>query len=120
MILCPSTHGVALLGSIGTPLMSDEYDFDNQQADLYSGLLYGAAGLIAVVVFVVAKPLGIKFGERRILLAGLLLCCVAFVIYLPWGPKPVRKRALHDYDASPLYSHVSHHRCNVDRSSNRR
>lgn len=75
--------------TVGTGLITmDEYGWDDGQADEYNGFTFGAAGVLAVIVFIGAKKLAPKFGERQLLIVGLVLILVGYIMYLPWGPLP--------------------------------
>jgi hypothetical protein len=39
----------------------DEYAWTSVQATLYTGILFGVAAIISVVVFMIAKPLSRKY-----------------------------------------------------------
>ncbi|KAM8764039.1 major facilitator superfamily domain-containing protein 8 isoform 2-T2 [Rhynchonycteris naso] len=75
----------ALFETILTPLTMDMYAWTPEQAVLYDGIILAALGVEAVIIFMGIKLLSKKFGERAILLGGLIVVWAGFFILLPWG-----------------------------------
>ncbi|XP_066089512.1 major facilitator superfamily domain-containing protein 8 isoform X2 [Saccopteryx bilineata] len=75
----------ALFETILTPLTMDMYAWTPEQAVLYDGIILAALGVEAVIIFMGIKLLSKKFGERAILLGGLIIVWAGFFILLPWG-----------------------------------
>lgn len=76
----------AVFETIGTPLTQAEYGWSSEQADVNCGIIFGVAGAVAVVVFIACRFLAARFGERPLLVVGMLIVLGGFVLYLPWGP----------------------------------
>ncbi|XP_004363322.1 major facilitator superfamily transporter domain containing 8 [Capsaspora owczarzaki ATCC 30864] len=76
----------ALYETIGTPLTKDEYSWSDTEATRYVGILFGVSGGIGVLIFMVVKPLSARFGDRKTMIAGMLLVVIGFIFYLPFGP----------------------------------
>ncbi|XP_057315275.1 major facilitator superfamily domain-containing protein 8-like isoform X2 [Hydractinia symbiolongicarpus] len=74
-----------LYETILTPLAMDELAWNGEETALYVGLLFLAAGIIAVFTFGISDLLEKRFNERLILLAGFLLVLLGFISHLPWG-----------------------------------
>lgn len=83
----------ALNETILTPLMMDEFAFTSSQAVLYGAILLAVSGIMSVACFRLVSILANRYGERAVLIAGLLVLLVGFTIYLPWGNEhPVLQR----------------------------
>ncbi|XP_077984078.1 major facilitator superfamily domain-containing protein 8-like [Glandiceps talaboti] len=83
--------------TIGVPLAMDMYAWTRKQAVLYTGFILGSGSIIAMVMFMVLKPLSKRFDERNLLLVGVFLMLIGFVldIPMPWSS---------DYPPRPIYN----------------
>ncbi|CAN0276997.1 unnamed protein product [Lampetra planeri] len=71
--------------TIATPLSMHMFAWSRGQAVLYDGLLLAGLGLQAIGVFMAAKPLTPRLGERLLLVVGLVLVLAGYFVLLPWG-----------------------------------
>lgn len=81
--------------TITTPLSMDEYAWTSVQATLYTGILFGVAAIISVVVFMIAKPLSRKIDERKLLFVGFAFMLCGCVILMPWSTESPAVEAAH-------------------------
>lgn len=66
----------------------DGAGWSKQKADIDVGILTGCMGLEVVIVFIMAKPLAMKYGERQVLLYGLVVAIIGQLITVPFGSLP--------------------------------
>jgi len=69
-----------------------EYGWDKQQAGRYNGYIIGGLGLESVAMFAVAKPLAQRFGERKVLVTGMVVVGMAQVFSMPLFGPPLMSR----------------------------
>ncbi|XP_017338676.1 major facilitator superfamily domain-containing protein 8 isoform X1 [Ictalurus punctatus] len=75
----------AVFETISTPLSMDMFAWTRKEAVLYNGVILAAIGLESVIVFLVVKVISVRFGDRPVLLGGLVIIFIGFFILLPWG-----------------------------------
>ncbi|TTA26187.1 Major facilitator superfamily domain-containing protein 8 [Bagarius yarrelli] len=75
----------AVFETISTPLSMDMFAWTRTQAVLYNGIILAAIGFESIIVFLVVKVISVRFGDRPVLLGGLVIIFIGFFILLPWG-----------------------------------
>lgn len=75
----------AIFETIATPLTMDMFAWTRKEAVLYNGIIICCIGFESILVFVVVKMASQRFGDRPVLLAGLVIIFCGFFILLPWG-----------------------------------
>lgn len=75
----------AIFETIATPLTMDMFAWTRKEAVLYNGIIICGIGFESILVFLVVKLAAQRFGDRPVLLAGLIIIFCGFFILLPWG-----------------------------------
>lgn len=75
----------AIFETIATPLTMDMFAWSRKEAVLYNGIIICCIGFESILVFLVVKLASRRFGDRPVLLAGLIIIFYGFFILLPWG-----------------------------------
>ncbi|XP_027021140.1 major facilitator superfamily domain-containing protein 8 [Tachysurus fulvidraco] len=75
----------AVFETIATPLSMDMFAWTRKEAVLYNGIILAAIGFESIIVFLVVKLISVRFGDRPVLLGGLVIIFMGFFILLPWG-----------------------------------
>lgn len=75
----------AIFETIATPLTMDMFAWTRKEAVLYNGIIICCIGFESILVFLVVKLASQRFGDRPVLLAGLVIIFFGFFILLPWG-----------------------------------
>lgn len=75
----------AIFETIATPLTMDMFAWTRKEAVLYNGIIICCIGFESILVFLVVKLASHRFGDRPVLLAGLVIIFLGFFILLPWG-----------------------------------
>lgn len=75
----------AIFETIATPLTMDMFAWTRKEAVLYNGIIICGIGFESILVFLVVKLASRRFGDRSVLLAGLIFIFCGFFILLPWG-----------------------------------
>ncbi|XP_028330417.1 major facilitator superfamily domain-containing protein 8-like [Gouania willdenowi] len=75
----------AVFETIATPLSMDMFAWTRKEAVLYNGIILCCIGFESIAVFLVVKVSALRFGDRPVLLAGLVLIFCGYFIMLPWG-----------------------------------
>ncbi|XP_068164156.1 major facilitator superfamily domain-containing protein 8 isoform X2 [Antennarius striatus] len=75
----------AVFETIATPLSMDMFAWTRRQAVFYNGIIICCIGFESILVFLVVKVASKRFGDRPILLTGLIIILCGFFILLPWG-----------------------------------
>lgn len=75
----------AIFETIATPLTMDMFAWTRKEAVLYNGIIICCIGFESILVFLVVKLASQRFGDRPVLLAGLVIIFCGFFILLPWG-----------------------------------
>ncbi|KAF5898163.1 major facilitator superfamily domain-containing protein 8 isoform X1, partial [Clarias magur] len=75
----------AVFETISTPLSMDMFAWTRKDAVLYNGIILAAIGFESIIVFLAVKLISLRFGDRPVLLAGLIIIFIGFFILLPWG-----------------------------------
>lgn len=75
----------AIFETIATPLTMDMFAWTRKEAVLYNGIIICCIGFESILVFLVVKLASQRFGDRPVLLAGLVIIFYGFFILLPWG-----------------------------------
>ncbi|GAA6075563.1 major facilitator superfamily domain-containing protein 8 [Tachysurus ichikawai] len=61
------------------------FAWTRKEAVLYNGIILAAIGFESIIVFLVVKLISVRFGDRPVLLGGLVIIFMGFFILLPWG-----------------------------------
>ncbi|XP_033127126.1 major facilitator superfamily domain-containing protein 8-like isoform X2 [Anneissia japonica] len=72
--------------TIGTPMTMDMYAWSRPKAVLYNGIIGAVSAFISVTVFALVKPVSKRFGDRLVMLAGIIFLIIGIFVMLPWGP----------------------------------
>jgi len=80
---------LSLSETVSVPLAITEFSWSKQKADVDIGVITGLLGVEVVVVFILAKPLAMKYGERRVLMGGLLVVVIGMLVSVPLGGDPL-------------------------------
>lgn len=75
----------AIFETIATPLTMDMFAWTRKEAVLYNGIIICGIGFESILVFLVVKLASQRFGDRPVLLAGLVIIFFGFFTLLPWG-----------------------------------
>lgn len=75
----------AIFETIATPYTMDMFAWTRKEAVLYNGIILCCIGFESILVFIVVKIASQRFGDRPVLLAGLIIIFCGFFILLPWG-----------------------------------
>ncbi|XP_068611949.1 major facilitator superfamily domain-containing protein 8 [Brachionichthys hirsutus] len=75
----------AIFETIATPLSMDMFAWTRRQAVFYNGVVICCVGFESILVFLIVKAASKRFGDRPVLLAGLIVLLCSFFILLPWG-----------------------------------
>uniref|UniRef100_A0AAQ4NZV0 Major facilitator superfamily domain containing 8 n=1 Tax=Gasterosteus aculeatus aculeatus TaxID=481459 RepID=A0AAQ4NZV0_GASAC len=75
----------AVFETIITPLSMDMYAWTRTEAVLYNGIIICCIGLQSILVFIIVKVVSVRYGDRPVMLAGLVIILCGFFILLPWG-----------------------------------
>ncbi|KAJ8007997.1 hypothetical protein DPEC_G00100160 [Dallia pectoralis] len=75
----------AVFETIATPLSMDMFSWTRQNAVLYNGVILSCIGVESILVFLAVKVVSQRFGDRPVLLGGLVLIFCGFFVLLPWG-----------------------------------
>ena len=75
--------------TVAVPLLMAEYNMSKRKAAQWCSGVIGALGLESVIMFAIAKPLGKKYGERRVLVLGMCILGLAQVASMPFAGPPV-------------------------------
>lgn len=75
----------AIFETIATPMTMDMFAWTRKEAVLYNGIIICCIGFESILVFFVVKLASKRFGDRPILLTGLIIIFCGFFILLPWG-----------------------------------
>jgi len=78
-------NAFAFQETILTPLSMDQFAWTREETTLYLGLIFFAAGIIAIATFACTDMLVKRIDDRKILLLGFLFMFLGFLLYLPWG-----------------------------------
>jgi len=78
--------------TVAVPLLMAEYNMNKRKAAQWCSGVIGALGLESVIMFALAKPLGKRYGERRVLVAGMVILGIAQVASMPFVGPPVATR----------------------------
>uniref|UniRef100_A0A3Q4GW96 Major facilitator superfamily domain containing 8 n=1 Tax=Neolamprologus brichardi TaxID=32507 RepID=A0A3Q4GW96_NEOBR len=70
---------------ITTPLSMDMFAWTREEAVLYNGIILCCIGFVSILVFLAVKVAALRFGDRPVLLIGLVIIFCGFFILLPWG-----------------------------------
>ncbi|XP_071950391.1 major facilitator superfamily domain-containing protein 8-like [Antedon mediterranea] len=92
--------------TIGTPMTMDMYAWSRPHAVLYNGIIGAVSAVISVSIFALVKPLSKKFGDRLVMLAGIIFLIIGIFLMLPWGPgyMPIPYYALNVSDVNMTFS----------------
>lgn len=74
---------LSVFETIQVPITIDEFGWTEKAADVKNGIVNGAFGFQAVVFFIASKPISAKFGERPVLITGLLIVAFAMFMTIP-------------------------------------
>lgn len=80
---------LSVFETIQLPLTALQFNWTPSQADTWNGVISGLYGLQAVAFFILAKPVSIKFGERKTLAAGFFITALSQYLQIPMNPEPV-------------------------------
>ncbi|KAL2079456.1 hypothetical protein ACEWY4_025200 [Coilia grayii] len=75
----------AVFETIATPLSMDMFAWTRKQAVLYNGIILACIGFESILVFLAVKVISKRFGDRPVLMGGLIVIFCGFFILLPWG-----------------------------------
>lgn len=75
----------AIFETIATPMSMDMFAWTRKEAVLYNGIIICGIGFESILVFIVVKLASQRFGDRPVLLTGLIFIFFGFFILLPWG-----------------------------------
>ncbi|XP_026017757.1 major facilitator superfamily domain-containing protein 8 isoform X1 [Astatotilapia calliptera] len=75
----------AIFETITTPLSMDMFAWTRKEAVLYNGIILCCIGFVSILVFLAVKVAALRFGDRPVLLIGLVIIFCGFFILLPWG-----------------------------------
>lgn len=75
----------AIFETIVTPMTMDMFAWTRKEAVLYNGIIICCIGFESILVFFVVKLASQRFGDRPVLLTGLIIIFCGFFILLPWG-----------------------------------
>jgi len=82
--------------TVAVPLLMAEYNMNKRKAAQWCSGVIGALGLESVIMFAIAKPLGKRYGERRVLVLGMVILGLAQVASMPFVGPPVAVRPHHN------------------------
>merc|ERR1712232_473696 len=80
---------LSLSETVSVPLAITEFSWSKQKADVDIGVITGLLGVEVVVVFILAKPLAMKYGERQVLMGGLLVVVIGMLVSVPLDGDPL-------------------------------
>lgn len=75
----------AIFETIATPMTMDMFAWTRKEAVLYNGIIICGIGFESILVFFLVKLSSKRFGDRPVLLTGLIIIFCGFFILLPWG-----------------------------------
>lgn len=75
----------AIFETIATPMTMDMFAWTRKEAVLYNGIIICCIGFESILVFFVVKLASQRFGDRPVLLIGLIIIFYGFFVLLPWG-----------------------------------
>lgn len=75
----------AIFETIATPMTMDMFAWTRKEAVLYNGIIICCIGFESILVFFIVKLASQRFGDRPVLLTGLIIIFCGFFILLPWG-----------------------------------
>lgn len=75
----------AIFETIATPMTMDMFAWTRKEAVLYNGIIICGIGFESILVFIVVKLASHRFGDRPVLLTGLIFIFFGFFVLLPWG-----------------------------------